>query len=197
MPVRYLGRSSKANSNSSSSSLSQAKKSARRAGRSVSGSPSALAVSSQGQSWSPPRKAPRQSAAAATASHNVPGANPSRRSHAMCGSRFLRYHWDRRSTTAPEKWDLAFAVFFDGKLVGSQAVHAREFPVLREVHTGSYLSRRAQGVGVGARMRAMVLELSFAHFGAEWATSGFVEGNERSRRVSARLGYEADGVDPS
>jgi hypothetical protein len=41
----------------------------------------------------------------------------------------------------------------------------------------------------------MVLELSFGHFGAEWATSGFVEGNERSRRVSARLGYAADGTE--
>jgi RimJ/RimL family protein N-acetyltransferase len=108
---------------------------------------------------------------------------------------FLRYHWGRRSSTAPEKWDLAFAVVLDGRVVGSQAVHTREFPVLREVHTGSYLARHVQGGGVGTRMRAMVLELSFAHFGAAWATSGFVEGNERSRRVSARLGYEADGIE--
>jgi hypothetical protein len=63
---------------------------------------------------------------------------------------FLRYHWGRRSTTAPEKWDLVFAVFFEGKLVGSQAVDTREFPVPREVHSGPYLSRRAQGFGVGA-----------------------------------------------
>ena len=109
---------------------------------------------------------------------------------------FLRYHWGRRSTTVPEKWDLAFAVVLDGTVVGSQAVHTKEFPVLREVHTGSYLARDVQGAGVGARMRAMVLELSFACFGAEWATSGFVEGNERSRRLSARLGYEADGIEP-
>jgi len=108
---------------------------------------------------------------------------------------FLRYHWGRRSTAAPEKWDLAFAVVLDGRVVGCQAVHTREFPVLREVHTGSYLARRVQGGGVGTRMREMVLELSFGHFGAEWATSGFVEGNERSRRVSARLGYEADGIE--
>ena len=109
---------------------------------------------------------------------------------------FLRYHWGRRSTTAPEKWDLAFAVVLDGTVVGSQAVHTKEFPVVREVHTGSYLARDAQGAGVGTRMRAMVLELSFGCFGAEWATSGFVEGNEPSRRLSARLGYEADGIEP-
>lgn len=108
---------------------------------------------------------------------------------------FLRYHWGRRSATAPEKWDLAFAVLLEGRVVGSQAVHTSEFPVLREVHTGSYLAKHVQGGGVGTRMRAMVLELSFGYFGAEWATSGFVEGNERSRRVSTRLGYEADGIE--
>ena len=108
---------------------------------------------------------------------------------------FLRYHWGRRSATVPGKWDLAFAVLLDGRVVGSQAVHTTEFPARREVHTGSYLARHVQGGGVGTRMRAMVLELSFGYLQAEWATSGFVEGNERSRRLSARLGYEADGIE--
>ena len=108
---------------------------------------------------------------------------------------FLKYHWGRRSTTSAAKWDLAFAVVLDGEVVGCQSVHTAEFPVLREVHTGSYLARRAQNRGVGSRMRAMVLDLSFGPFGAQWASSGFVEGNERSRRVSARLGYEADGIE--
>jgi RimJ/RimL family protein N-acetyltransferase len=108
---------------------------------------------------------------------------------------FLRYHWGRRSATAPEKWDLAFAVLLDGRVVGCQAAHTSEFPVLHEVHTGSYLARHVQGGGVGTRMRAMVLDLSFGHLGAKWATSGFVEGNEASCRVSARLGYEADGIE--
>src|ERR1700726_302514 len=36
---------------------------------------------------------------------------------------FLRYHWGRRSATAPEKWDLAFAVLLHGRVVGCQAVH--------------------------------------------------------------------------
>ncbi|MBO0731114.1 MAG: GNAT family N-acetyltransferase [Acidimicrobiaceae bacterium] len=108
---------------------------------------------------------------------------------------FLRYHWGRRSATTPEQWNLAFAVHLNGRVVGCQAVHTREFQVLREVHTGSYLTRPIQGSGVGTRMRAMVLELSFGYFGARWATSGFVEGNDRSRRISARLGYEADGIE--
>ncbi len=108
---------------------------------------------------------------------------------------FLRYHWGRRSATTPEKWDLSFAVLLNGRVVGTQAVQTKDFPVLREVHTGSYLARHVQGGGIGTRMRAMVLELLFGSFGAKWATSGFVEGNERSRRLSARLGYEADGIE--
>jgi RimJ/RimL family protein N-acetyltransferase len=108
---------------------------------------------------------------------------------------FLRYHRERRVATAPDKWDLAFAVVLDGKVVGCQAVHTTNFPVLGEVHTGSYLARQVQGRGVGTRMRAMVLDLAFGHFGAQWATSGYVEGNERSRRISERLGYEVDGIE--
>ena len=41
---------------------------------------------------------------------------------------FLRYHWARRSATAPENWDLAFAVLLDGRVVGSQAVHTSGLP---------------------------------------------------------------------
>ena len=108
---------------------------------------------------------------------------------------FLRYHWARRSATTTEKWDLAFAVLLDGRVVGYQAIHTSEFPVLHEVHTGSYLARQVQGGGVGTRMRALVLELSFGDLGAKWATSGFVEGNEPSCHVSARLGYQADGIE--
>ena len=40
-----------------------------------------------------------------------------------------------------------------------------------------------------------MLELSFGYLGAQWATSRFVEGNERSRRLSASLGYETDGIE--
>ena len=108
---------------------------------------------------------------------------------------FLRYHWARRSATSRERWELAFAVLIGGEVVGCQGVEASEFPVRREVHTGSYLAKGTQGRGVGSRMRALVLELVFSHFGVNWATSGFVEGNERSRRVSERLGYQADGIE--
>ncbi len=108
---------------------------------------------------------------------------------------FLRYHWGRRAATVGGKWDLALAVVLDGEVVGCQSVHADDFLRRREVHTGSYLARASQGRGVGGRMRAMVLELAFGGLGAQWASSGYVTGNEQSRRVSARLGYEPDGIE--
>lgn len=107
---------------------------------------------------------------------------------------FLRYHWGRRARTSASAWEIAFAVVRDGEVIGSQAVHGREFAVRREVMTGSYLGRRHQGRGIGTRMRAMALELAFGHLRARWARSGYLEGNVRSAAVSRRLGYEADGI---
>jgi RimJ/RimL family protein N-acetyltransferase len=42
-------------------------------------------------------------------------------------------------------------------------------------------------------MRAAVLELAFAVLGAERATSGAIDGNIASRRVSEKLGYREVG----
>ena len=43
-------------------------------------------------------------------------------------------------------------------------------------------------------MRAAVLELAFRGLGAEAATSGWLEGNAASGRVSEKLGYRETGV---
>ena len=41
----------------------------------------------------------------------------------------------------------------DGVVVGTQGIGGRDFAVLREVHTGSWLGRRYQGQGIGTQMR--------------------------------------------
>jgi RimJ/RimL family protein N-acetyltransferase len=110
-------------------------------------------------------------------------------------AKFLQYHWKRRAETSADRWALVFAIVVDGRVVGSQSLHTESYPVLRDVHTGSFLSPLAQGRGIGSRMRAMVLELCFGHLGALTAASGYVTGNDRSRKVSARLGYEPDGLE--
>jgi RimJ/RimL family protein N-acetyltransferase len=61
---------------------------------------------------------------------------------------------------------LEFAVIRRGAVVGSQGVGGRDFAVLREVHTGSWLGRRYQGQGIGTQMRAAVLHMAFDGLGA-------------------------------
>jgi len=106
----------------------------------------------------------------------------------------LAYHWGVRRDTGPDDWRLPLAVLLDGEVVGVQEARAADFRVIRDVHTGSFLAPSARGRGVGTRMRAMVLELAFAHLGADTASSGYVRGNLASAGVSATFGYLPDGV---
>jgi len=61
----------------------------------------------------------------------------------------LQYHWSRWASWKPSDWTLELAVIRDGVVVGTQGVGGRDFAVLREVHTGSWLGRRRQGQGIG------------------------------------------------
>ena len=77
--------------------------------------------------------------------------------------------------------------------IGIQELRATGFPTLRTVETGSWLGRAFQGQGIGTEMRAAVLALAFDGLGAEVASSGAMDGNAASRRVSEKLGYEPNG----
>ena len=77
--------------------------------------------------------------------------------------------------------------------IGIQELRATGFATLRTVETGSWLGRAFQGKGIGTEMRAAVLALAFDGLGAEVATSGAIDGNAASRRVSEKLGYEPNG----
>lgn len=107
----------------------------------------------------------------------------------------LQYHWSRWASWRPTDWMMELAVVSDGAVVGVQAIGAREFAVLREVSTGSWLGRRHQGQGIGTQMRAAVLHLAFAGLGAQHAVSAAFEDNAASLGVSRRLGYRDDGID--
>jgi RimJ/RimL family protein N-acetyltransferase len=108
---------------------------------------------------------------------------------------FLRFLWGARASWTPEAWRLPLAVLHEAQPIGIQEVWASDFPVLRVVETGSWLGRRYQGQGYGTEMRAAVLQLAFEGLGATDALSGAMEGNEASRRVSEKLGYEFNGFD--
>ncbi|RDI74063.1 Acetyltransferase [Gaiella occulta] len=102
---------------------------------------------------------------------------------------FVAFHREQLGAWRPHDWSLNLLVWHGDELVGSQSLRAELFAEEREVATGSWLGRAFQRRGLGTEMRAAVLELAFRDLGAQAATSAWLEGNEASRRVSARLGY--------
>lgn len=107
----------------------------------------------------------------------------------------VQHHWLRRGNWTPDDWALNLCVFEDGRVVGLQTLAARDFTVLRQVSTASWLGLHHQRQGIGSEMRAAVLHLAFAGLGAVDALSGAFEDNPSSFSVSEKLGYELDGVE--
>jgi RimJ/RimL family protein N-acetyltransferase len=107
----------------------------------------------------------------------------------------LQYHWSRWGSWQPSDWMLELVAVRDGAVVGSQGMGGRDFAVLREVHTGSWVGRRYQGQGIGTHMRAAVLHLAFEGLQARWAMSAAFEDNAASLGVSRKLGYRDDGTE--
>ncbi|GAA2093905.1 GNAT family protein [Actinomadura alba] len=106
----------------------------------------------------------------------------------------MQFHWEKLAGWSADDWVLQLAVFAEGQVVGSQAVGARNFTVMREVSTGSWLGRRHQGRGIGTEMRAAVLHLAFAGLNAESAITSAMTDNPASAAVSRKLGYRPNGV---
>ncbi|HEX4863118.1 MAG TPA: GNAT family protein [Acidimicrobiales bacterium] len=105
----------------------------------------------------------------------------------------VQHWWGHRSGWSVDDWHLAFAVFVDDRPVGVQSLLATRFPVLKEVSTGSWLTRSAQGHGIGREMRAAVLQFAFDELGAEIARSGAYVDNPASQKVSRAIGYRENG----
>lgn len=108
---------------------------------------------------------------------------------------FLQGQWRDRGSWSAGNWSLDLAVFYNGQVVGIQEIAARDFATLRQVSTFSWLGLRHHGAGIGTEMRAAVLHLAFARLGADEATSGAFADNAPSLRVSAKLGYQPDGIE--
>ncbi len=119
-----------------------------------------------------------------------PGLPPGERARAV-----IQRHWRHRGEWSADDWRLDLAVFADGQVVGEQEISARDYPVLREVSTFSWLGMRHHGRGIGTEMRAAVLHLAFAGLGAADAVSGAFDDNMSSLRVSEKLGYQPDGIE--
>lgn len=107
--------------------------------------------------------------------------------------RAVQHWWRERAEWSPARWSLELAVEFEGELVGVQGVDATDFPVLRTVSTGSWLTQRVQGRGIGKEMRSAALHFVFDVLGAEVAESAAFDDNATSLAVSRSLGYEPNG----
>jgi RimJ/RimL family protein N-acetyltransferase len=107
----------------------------------------------------------------------------------------LQYHWRCLGDWSPDDWTLNLVVVRDGAVVGTQGISAKNYRILREVGTGSWLGRRHQGKGTGTAMRAAVLALAFDGLGADYALSEAFTDNPASLAVSRKLGYADDGME--
>jgi len=105
----------------------------------------------------------------------------------------LQHWWGARATWSEHEWNLNLAVFLEGRAIGTQALMAKQFDEMREVETGSWLTRAEQGKGYGKEMRCAVLQLAFEHLGAEIARTGAFVDNEASAGVSRAIGYRENG----
>jgi RimJ/RimL family protein N-acetyltransferase len=104
------------------------------------------------------------------------------------------FQWSLRNRVSEQNWTVAFGVHFEGRVVGSQDLSAHDFIDRRTVNTGSWLTQRVHGKGLGTEMRAALLLFAFDVLGAEWAESGAASWNEASLTVSKKLGYEPNGI---
>jgi RimJ/RimL family protein N-acetyltransferase len=106
---------------------------------------------------------------------------------------FVDFHIQARQSWSPDHWHLLLGTWAGPELMGTQGSLALEFLVHRTAETGSWLGQGFQRQGYGTEMRAAMLALLFRGLGALVATSGALEGNTASARVSEKLGYEPAG----
>jgi RimJ/RimL family protein N-acetyltransferase len=109
--------------------------------------------------------------------------------------RWVRSVWRARSRVEPAYWRLPLVVEVEGRAVGMQDLIAEDFPTYGGVTTFSWLAPEARGHGIGSEMRAAILHLAFAGFGASEATSDAFVDNGASNAVSRSLGYQENGLD--
>lgn len=107
----------------------------------------------------------------------------------------LAFQWAARPRVSAERLVLELGVLIDGEPVGIQSASGDNWPVLRELETGSWLGRAHQGQGIGRRMRALMLQFCFEALGAENVVSAAFTDNPASNAVSRRTGYEIDGIE--
>jgi RimJ/RimL family protein N-acetyltransferase len=107
---------------------------------------------------------------------------------------FVQHHWGLRANWTRERWNLELAVENAGELVGVQAFFTTDYLVTRTGETGSWLTHKAHGQGIGTAMRQAVCAFAFDHLDAEEITSAAYADNPASNGVSRKVGYQPNGI---
>jgi RimJ/RimL family protein N-acetyltransferase len=103
------------------------------------------------------------------------------------------FHWGKRASFSVANWGADLAVFYDGELVGSQGISAHDYLITRTGETGSWLSRRYHGKGIGTAMRQVICAFAIDCLDAEQITSAAYTDNPASLAVSRKCGYTENG----
>lgn len=106
----------------------------------------------------------------------------------------MQQHWSRRGTWCAEVWALEMGVFHAVQPVGMVTLKARNFSVLREVKTESWLGLEFHRQGIGTEARTDLMSFAFERLGAVTAVTEVFQDNVGSQGVSRRLGYRPDGI---
>ena len=106
----------------------------------------------------------------------------------------LQGQWSELGKWSPAAWALGLGVFRHGEPLGMVTLRARDFPIVREVTTTSWLGIDHHGKGYGTEARTGLLTLAFDHLGARAARTEVFQDNDASQGVSRKLGYEYDGI---
>lgn len=141
-------------------------------------------------------------AAVAAAGVHGPGANPFLTPRTDLPPRdralyVMQQYWSRRGSWDLQDWALELGVFHGGRSVGTVALKARSFSVLREVRTESWLGVLHHWQDIGTESRAAMPSLAFEVLGAINAVTEAFQDNKDSQGVSQKLAYGHGGVSRS
>ncbi len=107
----------------------------------------------------------------------------------------MQWQWKNWAELSPEVWKLCFVIIRDGVVLGTQELGAKDFRIVREVDSGSWIGRQHQGQGLGKLARHAILALAFDGLGAIGAHTGAAANNLASIGVSRSLGYVDSGFE--
>lgn len=107
---------------------------------------------------------------------------------------FAQYHWNVRASFSPDDWALDLAVWWQGRVVGTQGFRTHHYLLTRTGETGSWIGREHQGQGIGTRMRQAMCAFLFDCLDAQEITSAAFVDNPASLAVSRKVGYQLNGM---